>query len=395
MDNRRGNPISNIVETKSNMDSRPFTGNSSKMPMSPLGSMNKKLANNRNKSKDKYFSQKNSQKVLLTKTSTSVVLTKQSVAQNDEKSMHITDKFMTEHDLSKIHEEGNPKEVKEAQNGQSSANLSEEIKFKVSKIFSNFAKFSKEEGDFLLSQQALIKILRYINIVNDKEVKLSDIDLLLKKVCAKGTKLNQEQFLDFTAQLAFKLDPENFAGDAKQTILNIVKAFFDPFVEFLENQNVQLDENESSNSQLIQLSIPSFLEKFEIEQRMVHLISSIYQGIKEVYQIYFKYENKEAFNYDQILKESFKSYLEFCRDYEITPFLLNMNQLVCYWNHVNNINSTYKSLQIFSAQKELGKVFTLSKFALMLVHFAIMTFSKFNQASYNYPEIGIPIINFR
>ena len=262
---------------------------------------------------------------------------------------------------------------------------SDEIKKKVSKIFDNFAKYSKNEKDFILSQQSLIKILRYINILNDKDIKLCDIDVLLKKVCVQGTKLNQEQFLDFMAHLSFKLDAKNFVENPKETISNIVKIFFDPFIEYLEKQNLDHDNTTTSHTNLfVQLSIPNFVEKFEIDPKMITLISSIYLGLKDIYQLYFHYEVNDYSNHDQILKESFTSYLEFCKDFELTPYLINTNQVVCYWNYI--IDTNYTNINIF--EKELGKVFTLNKFAVMMIHFSIMTFTKVNHDACNFVEIG-------
>ena len=322
------------------------------------------------------------QRILLTMASTSILLTKQSVAAYDEKSVQNTEKLLTENiNLSKITEDN------------FLVNISDTIKIKVQKIFNNFAKYSNEELDFILSQQALIKILRYMNILNDKDIKLCDIDVILKKVCIRATKLNQEQFLDFVAQLSFKLDPMNFTSNPKETILNIVQVFFDPFIEFLEQQNFSVDDLNNSNSlQLVQLSIPNFIEKFEIDQRMITLISSIYSGIKEVYQLYFHYENNDYILYEQILKQSLNSYIEFCKHYEIYPYLLNMNQIVCYWNYVNCTNNPNKKITIFEGKKDLGKVFTLNKFAVMLIHFSVMTFSKINNASQNLAEFGKPYL---
>lgn len=345
----------------------------------------KNINHDRNKI-SKNFSQKkrtdrssfNDQRILFTKSSNSVLLTKQSVAAYEEKSVQNTEKILTDINLSKINEDN------------SNANITDIIKGKVNKIFNNFAKYSKEEEDFILSQQALIKILRYINILDDKKIKLFDIDVILKKVCVRATKLNKEQFLDFVAHLSYKLDPVSFLKNSKETIYNIIQVFFDPFVEFLENQNFSsADDTASLNtSQMVQLSIPNFVEKFEIDQKMISLITSVYSGIKEVYQLYFHFEINDYIIYDKILKESLNSYINFCKDFEVYPYLLNMNQIVCYWNYINGINSSYKNLLIFDAKKDLGKVFTLNKFIMMIIHFSVMTFSKINNGSQNLTEFG-------
>jgi hypothetical protein len=269
-------------------------------------------------------------------------------------------------------------------------NSSDDIKEKVCKIFNNFAKFSKEENKFVLSNQALIKILRFVNMLDDKKLKLSDIDLILKKVSPKSVKLDQDHFLDFIAQLAFKLNYKSFTNDPKDAILGIVQTYFDPFVDNLDKPSQDTEENEFITSTHVKITIPTFVDKFDIQPEMIMLISSIYNGLKEVYQQYFAYEVNDYGSIEQIKKESINSFMEFCRDYEITPYLLNMNQLACYWNHINADNKFGTCL--FDQKKEIGKIFTLSKFGMMLLHFGIMTFSKFNQGSIDYPDTGIFLI---
>jgi hypothetical protein len=46
---------------------------------------------------------------------------------------------------------------------------------------------------------------------------------------------------------------------------------------------------------------------------------------------------------------------------------------------VNNIGSKYNNFPVFEEKKELGKHYTLSKFACMIAHFGIMTFGKICQ----------------
>lgn len=316
------------------------------------------------------------------KTSNSILLNKRFLITNEEKTVYETEKCFTEN-LEGNHKDGNNKLYFVDSKKEES---SEEIKQKVCKIFNNFAKFSKEENMFVLAHQALIKILRFINILDDKNLKLSDIDLILKKVSPKASKLNQEHFLDFVAQLAYKLDANLFNMNPKNAILKIVKDHFDPFIECLDKPNQEADENEFLSSTHMKISIPSFIEKFDVQPEMIILITSIYNGLREVYQNYFIYEVNDFGSIDQIKKESLSDFIEFCRDYEITPYLLNVNQLACYWNFVNS--DVKYGTSVFDQKRDLGKMFTLSKFGLMIIHFGIMTFSKFNQGSIEYPDIG-------
>ena len=261
----------------------------------------------------------------------------------------------------------------------SRTNTPEDIKNKCIKIFDNFAKFSKDEGKFFLSHQSLIKILKYVNIISQKLLKLSDVDMILKKVC-NGTKLNHDQFLDFIVQLSMRLDPENFENFPKETSVNVMRTFFMPFVEYMEEQNCSIDDPLAAQSNLyLKQSIITFLTKFEIDPKFVSLINSIYNTLRHVYSAYFNMEQNTC-KEDKILQGSFNNYLEFNKDFEISPYLLNINQIVCYWNYVNNIDTFHKNTEpIFEEKKDLGKVFTLSKFSIMIIHFGLMTFGKINQ----------------
>ncbi len=252
-----------------------------------------------------------------------------------------------------------------------------ELKLKCLKIFDNFAKYSREEGQFILSHQSLIKIVRYVNIISPKLLKLSDIDMILKKVC-NGTKLNSIQFLDFVVQVSLRLDPKGFEAQPKNTTIYVIKTFFEPFIDQLEQDLLSVDDNKVHSSQLTsQQPIILFLSKYEMDSDMISIMNNIYFTLKEIYSSYFYYEinsNRE----DVIQQRSLENYIDFNKDFEICPYLMNMSQIVYYWNYVNNGN--YRNFQIFDEKRELGKLFTLSKFACMIVHFGIITFVKINQA---------------
>jgi hypothetical protein len=375
-----------VLSNKSNFDSKTNSNYSYKNILSQSKSNFEPINLKRNL--NKILSPKNKEKAILMKSSNSILLTRKFLSSNEEKTA-FDEKCLTDNPDSNL-KGGNSNVYMISLKREES---SEDIKEKVCKIFNNFAKFSKEENKFVLSNQALIKILRFVNLLDDKHLKLSDIDLILKKVSPKSVKLDQDSFLDFIAQLAFKLNSKSFTIDPKTTILGIIKTYFDHFVDSLDKPMHDTEENEFISSTHVKMTIPSFIEKFEIQSEMIILISSIYNGLKEVYQQYFSYEVNDYGSIEQIKKESINSFIGFCRDYEITPYLLNMNQLACYWNQVNTEQKINTSL--FDQKKELGKMFTLSKFGMMLLHFGIMTFSKFNQGSLDYPDSGIFLIILR
>ena len=216
-----------------------------------------------------------------------------------------------------------------------------------------------------------------MNIISPKLLKLSDIDMILKKVC-NGTKLNSHQFLDFIVQLSMRIDPQGFELQPKNTTINIIKSFFEPFINQLEQDIYSTNDPQNHSSQLsTQQPIITFLSKYEIDIQTVSIMNNIYYTLKEIYTSYFYYEINST-REGVIQQRSLDNYIEFNKDFEICPYLLNMNQIVCYWNYINNGN--YRNYQIFEEKRDLGKLFTLSKFACMIIHFGIMTFAKINQA---------------
>ena len=96
-------------------------------------------------------------------------------------------------------------------------------------------------------------------------------------------------------------------------------------------------------------------------QYALYTVNSIYSTLREVYIAYFFYEvngGKE----EKTLQGSLKNYLDFNKDFGITPYLLNINQIVCYWNQVNNKDITNKNFfPIYDEKRELGKIFTITK----------------------------------
>jgi hypothetical protein len=200
--------------------------------------------------------------------------------------------------------------------------------------------------------------------------------MILKKVC-NGTKLNSHQFLDFIVQTSLRLDPQGFEAEPKITTINVIKTFFEPFINQLENDLLSIDDPKANSSQLTsQQPIILFLSKYEMDSQMASILNNIYFTLKEVYSSYFYYEINST-KEDVIQQGSLENYIEFSKDFEICPYLMNMSQIVYYWNYINNGN--YRNYQIFEEKRELGKLFTLSKFACMIVHFGIITFVKINQ----------------
>lgn len=274
-------------------------------------------------------------------------------------------------------------------------NTNDEIKHKFNKIFNNFAVYSKEEKVFFLSFQNLIKILKLINILDTKALKYVDLDILLKKICSNTKKnLNEQQFSDLMILIIKKIDPKGFKSDPRQTSINVIRSLFNPVLEFIDQKfssNMNSTKCFNNGTIFVQHSVEAYIDNFILDSKVSSFLSGIHNTLKELYTIYFHYENNNYKNESLILQQGFNNLLNFLKDFEVTPYIITINQLTHYWKLINNLDQikVRKFPQIFSDNKNIGNRFTLSKFALMLAHFSIITFNKINQNYYpNFSEAG-------
>ena len=259
-----------------------------------------------------------------------------------------------------------------------------EIKEKILMIFKNFSSYSKEEKQFLITQQSLIKILKKVNILdgNKNHLKLNELDLLFRKVNPNphSSKFNEKQFFNFIIKLAEKIFVHQYKQNPKTSVSLLFSENLDSICdEIVKEKNIF----DSDNTGLSNKFIESILRR-PISNEMIDILISIYPTIKEIYLKYFNCELSsfaKHFDYDQKLKdESLKSLENFCKDFEIVPYVLNFNQLVIYNTIINEFEY---SKQIIDPKKDLGHLYTLSKFFFSFIHFSYISYAKNNKLSMN------------
>ena len=243
-------------------------------------------------------------------------------------------------------------------------------------IFLNYSKYYYEEKDFLLSFQTLTKLLTDLGLVSTKSkssfhIKPFDCDLILKKISPKKvSKLNSTQFFNFIVILASKFDANNFAINPKGTLYIFVDKFLSPLYKYINEYDT------SENPSLfpykhIENSINE-LNKNPIDQKTLTVISNVYKGIAFIYKNYFKAEmNKKEKQIERLIKESMMSLVEFCKNYEITPYLLPIDKIAIYFNCLIDKNEN----EIFDGNFNMGQLFTVNKFCLFLINVANNVFS--------------------
>lgn len=268
-------------------------------------------------------------------------------------------------------------------------------------IFLNYSKFSKEEFQFLLTPQNLIKILKVANIMSDSNIycllKTNEFDIIYKKTNIYAKNLNLNQFNNFLALLANKLFPKEFSINPKFCIVNFVKEFFNPVNEKIQQAVIENPTNEVFIHQMI-------LNKFseiQFDNQIILIINSILPGLKSLYSKFFEMELSKMKDVEKIYKNSLTQLIKFCQIHEIMPYIISLDKLAIYFNLINRMNveeitNNQEIKMIIDPKKDVGNLFTLSKFIALLFHFSVLAYDKYssflqnyNNVSRIYSEIGI------
>jgi len=266
----------------------------------------------------------------------------------------------------------------------------EEVIHKCSNIFFNFSKLDNKEKQLFINITNIKKIFKTVNLIDEKSLRSSDIDILIKKINPNTNKFSEKNFLDLIVMVAARIYPKDYAKGPKNTVDNLISTFFEPFSKHIEDKEIDLAE--ALKMPYMHKSLDLLITKFVIDYKVIALLNNIFFAIKEIYKSYFTMETIASKNFAKIAENSQANLIEYCKDFEIMPFMLNQAQLAIYFDlivktdikkitnmHLNpNANKNYENF-IVEPKKDLGTVFTLSRFCTSLVHFSIFSFSKNNQ----------------
>lgn len=252
------------------------------------------------------------------------------------------------------------------------------------KVFMNYA--MPKNGQFFLSYQNLFKILISANIINDQLFPLKEADIMAQKIIKGNRPFTSDEFLNYIAKLASRLDSE-YHQDRKSSMINFIKTHLEPLSIRIENSkdqspllnesNKQATNNNTNNETSLNnsLAFQKFIETFILDENVYLVLTSIAPALKQIYQVYFQYENSNQHDLNKIEKGSYQNYLLFCRDFEIAPYLINNKLLALYWGIVIStpleqlINNTSIPFDKFNERVySIGIVYTFPKFLLLFAH---------------------------
>ena len=165
-----------------------------------------------------------------------------------------------------------------------------------------------------------------------------------------------------------------FPTDFKKDNIKTVNAFLR---DFFDNYNSMIEKDNNINLSLPYKTIEAIITYIPDEKQKI-ILSKISQTLKEIYIKYFEFElgkNKT------LAKKSLNNLIDFARDFEIYPYIINQTQLVTYYN----IMTKNDSVGIVS-KANCGELFTFDKFCLMIVHFSILSYFLLSPKSSHYSK---------
>jgi hypothetical protein len=259
----------------------------------------------------------------------------------------------------------------------------DEVKSNLSKIFFNFARYYKEEKEFLVSHQAMLRLMKKINILDENSFKSSDFDLIIRKVNPHSNKLNEKQFLDFIIKLVAKIHLDEYKSNPKECVNYFVFNFLQPYANSLDKNILSTQESlkESKNLNTLNINIETLITN-PVDSQLTAIIYNVSYAVKEIYLHYFHYEINSYRDRKKIEEAGFQNLCEFSKDFEILPYLISLDKLVNYYNLMLQHEPQRRDEENFE-EKNLGVCFTLKKFSLMFIHLSLISYTKSNVLSFN------------
>ena len=245
-------------------------------------------------------------------------------------------------------------------------------------IFLNNASFVKNKECYMMSKSNFLNIMKSINMIKSQLI-LVEIDLIYDSISLKSLMINYSQFNQILMKIIKKFYQEQYLASPQLTINYFINKLIKQYNLFFENK---IPKDYLYKYQYN--SIVKIIQIFPNENQIV-IIKHIILTINEIYEKYFTYEldyNKEY------LYKSSENLVSFCRDFEISPQIINSTQAVTYYNLIIHIEQTYNTLKEILEKEKIcknkGKIFSLYHFILFIIHMSLYSYTKiFGSKSWN------------
>ena len=245
----------------------------------------------------------------------------------------------------------------------------EEIINNMNIIFVNYAIYYYKKDLYLISIENIIKILREIGFLQDL-IKLNELDILIKKICKKKKYIIFDEFMNIFIKIAQNAFPKEYKLN-KDLLLN---HFFHTIFSFYENI---LTKEIIPLKDILKYPYSSIISLMNIipDDSQILVINSLMYTLNEIYERYFIYNVN--INPDFNNNRSLSNFFDFCKDFEIFPFIFNNEtQIIIYFFALTGKKDLFK---LIDDSYENKNIFTFNNFILFFIHLSEYNYAKVYQ----------------
>jgi hypothetical protein len=235
----------------------------------------------------------------------------------------------------------------------------EEIKRYIHLIFMNNAMYVPKKNIYLMTFENFLKNIKNFGIIPN-ELKRFELDILIKRICPKAKFMTEKNFMDILIQIAQKIFQKEYQNNK-----NLVVNYF--FHNIFLNYNDIIFHKNCSLVELLKYPYSSivYLLNTVPSDAQILILNSLLYTLNEIFEKYF---GKKG-NLDNLFN--------FCKDFEILPYILNDTQIVTYYNLVINNKDLFKFVDNTLENKENNlDYFTFNNFILFFIHLSEYNYAK-------------------
>ena len=242
----------------------------------------------------------------------------------------------------------------------------EEILNNMNIIFLNYSTYSFSKKLNLISIENIIKILKNIGFLPEL-IKLYQIDILIKKVCPKIKYIIFEDFMNIFIKIAQKIFPKEYRTNKDLLLNHFFHSIFSLYEIILVEETVPLKA-------LLKYPYSSIISVMNIipDDSQILVLNSLLYTLNEIYERYFIYNVNINPGFDK--NRSLSNLFDFCKDFEIMPFILNNEtQIMTYFNAIVGKKEIFK---LIDDSNEKKNTFTFNNFIIFFIHLSEYNYAK-------------------
>ena len=233
-------------------------------------------------------------------------------------------------------------------------------------IFLNYSTYSFSKKLNLISIENIIKILKNIGFLPEL-IKLYQIDILIKKVCPKIKYIIFEDFMNIFIKIAQKIFPKEYRTNKDLLLNHFFHSIFSLYEIILVEETVPLKA-------LLKYPYSSIISVMNIipDDSQILVLNSLLYTLNEIYERYFIYNVNINPGFDK--NRSLSNLFDFCKDFEIIPFILNNEtQIMTYFNAIVGKKEIFK---LIDDSNEKKNTFTFNNFIIFFIHLSEYNYAK-------------------